>query len=83
MASKLMLVSLALLLTFGDSQNVTVEPPTDPSTDPPSTDPPSTDPPSTDPPTEPSTILDLVSLTVFALWYYSLLSAVHVSYRLL
>ena len=75
MASKLMLmlVSLALLLTFGDSQNVTVEPPTGSSTDP----------PSTDPPTEPSTISDLVSLSVFALWYHSLLSAVHVSYRLL
>ena len=64
-----MLVSLVLLLIFGDSQNVTVEPPTDPS--------------STDPPTEPSTISDLVSLTVFALWYHSLLSAVHISYRLL
>ncbi|XP_065911095.1 uncharacterized protein [Dysidea avara] len=58
MASKMMLtlVSLAMLLMFTDSQNVTMEPPTDPPTDP------STDPPSTDPPTEPSTILDLVGI---------------------
>jgi len=79
MASKLilMLVSLALILAFGDSQPIPVEPIEDLPTDP------STDPPSTDPPTEPSTISDLVSLSVFALWYHSLLSAVHVSYRLL
>ena len=80
MASKMMLtlVSLAMLLMFTDSQNVTMEPPTDPPTDP------STDPPSTDPPTEPSTISDLVSLIVFVfvLCYYSMLLVVHVSYRL-
>ena len=64
MASKLilMLVSLALILAFGDSQPIPVEPiedlPTDPSTDPPSTDPPTTS--------------DLVSLAVFALHYYSM-----------